>query len=121
MLAIVEYARDGADPLAGALIEFMVQYGSRRAYAAPDYRRELADLDGFGDLDDFVLPRKLDLHIDDFIGLALSSSHAVGLVERFGESGARDALCALAAPRRINGDRVLFGYRFACLTVRRKP
>lgn len=118
-LAIVEYARDETDPLAAALIAFMAQYGSRRAYAAPDYRRELSDLKGFGALDDFVLPRKLELRVDDFIGLALSSSHAAGLVERFGERGARDRLRDLAAPYRSDDDRVLFGYRFTCLTVRR--
>ena len=41
------------------------------------------------------------------------------LVECFGEDGARDALRALAAPHRVGKDRVLFGYRCACLTVRR--
>jgi ubiquinone/menaquinone biosynthesis C-methylase UbiE len=121
VLAIVEYARDETDPLAVALMSFMAQYGSRRAYAAPDYRRELAGLDGFGALDDFVLPRLLKLHIDAFVGLALSSSHAAGLVERFGDSGARAALRDLAAPHRIDEDHVAFGYRFTCLTVRRNP
>jgi SAM-dependent methyltransferase len=121
VLAIVEYARDGTDPMAGALISLMAQYGSRRAYETPDYRRELAGLDGFGGLDDFVLPRKLELRVDDFVGLALSSSHAAGLVARFGETGARDVLRALAAPRRVDHEHVLFGYRFACLTVRRDP
>jgi hypothetical protein len=64
-----------------------------------------------------VRSRLLELPIDQFIGLALSSSHAAGLVERFGESGARERLRALAAPHRIDEDHVAFGYRFACLTV----
>jgi ubiquinone/menaquinone biosynthesis C-methylase UbiE len=121
VLAIVEYARDGNDPLAAALVSFMAQYGSRRAYAAPDYRQEFSELAGFGGIDDFVLPRLLELHIDDFIGLALSSSHAAGLVERFGEQGAQDQLRALAAPHHVDEDHVAFGYRFTCLTVRRNP
>ena len=91
--------------LAAALVSFMAEYGSRRAYAAPDYRGELAALDGFGGLDDFVLPRLLELHIDDFVGLALSSSHAAGLVERFGEA-ARAIGCA-PSPRRITSTRTM--------------
>jgi ubiquinone/menaquinone biosynthesis C-methylase UbiE len=121
VLAIVEYARDATDPLAAALIAFMARYGSRHAYAAPDYQRELAGLDGFGDLDNYVLPRRLELQSEQFVGLALSFSHAAGLVKRFGETGARDALRALAAPHRCGDDRVPFGYRFTCLTVRRNP
>ena len=34
----------------------------------------------------------------EFVGLAPSSSHAAGVVERFGGGGARDALRDLAAP-----------------------
>jgi hypothetical protein len=81
----------------------------------------LAGLAGFGALDDFVRLRLLELHIEDFVGLALSSSHAAGLVERSGNSGARDRLRVLAAPRYIDENHVAFGYRFTCLTVRRDP
>jgi hypothetical protein len=49
ILAIVEYVRDRErSPIAAALIEFMVRYGSERAYAPPDYHRELAEAPGFG-------------------------------------------------------------------------
>jgi SAM-dependent methyltransferase len=119
VLAIVEYARDEADRLAAALVSFMAQYGSPRAYAAPDYPAELAGADGFGGTDAFVLRRRLELRIDEFIGLALSSSHAAGVVQRFGADGARDSLRDLAEPYRIDADRVAFGYRFSCVTARR--
>jgi SAM-dependent methyltransferase len=121
VLAIVEYARDESDPLAAALVRFMAQYGSPRAYAPPDYRAELAGADGFGGIDAFVLQRRLELRIDEFIGLALSSSHAAGVVQRFGDDGARNALRDLAAPYRIDEDRIALGYRFSCVTVQRRP
>ena len=53
--------------------------------------------------------------------LALSSSHAAGIGERFGGEGARDALRDLAAPHRIDDGHVRFGYLFQCITVRRDP
>ena len=61
-----------------------------------------------------------------FVGLALSSSHAAGVVERFGAEGARDAPRDLAAPHRIDpngtdGGHVRFGYLLQCITVRRDP
>jgi SAM-dependent methyltransferase len=131
VLAIVEYARDETDPLAAALVRFMAQYGSPRAYAPPDYRAELAAADGFDGIDAFVLPRRLELRLDEFIGLALSSSHAAGVVQRFGDDGARDALRELAEPCRIDPcridpcrideARVAFGYRFSCVSVQRSP
>jgi ubiquinone/menaquinone biosynthesis C-methylase UbiE len=94
ILAIVEYVRDGeGTPIVAALIEFMGRYGSERAYAPPDYRRELAEAAGFGTSEAFVLPRQLHLDLDAFVGLALSSSHGAGVIERFGPTG-RDRLCA---------------------------
>ena len=53
-----------------------------------------------GVFDYLGLQRSLHLTVDQFVGLALSSSHAAGLVERFSEAGARTALCDLAAPHR---------------------
>jgi ubiquinone/menaquinone biosynthesis C-methylase UbiE len=55
IIAIVEYVRDRGSPLAAALIEFMAQYGSQKAYAPADYRRELAGAAGFHDTEAFVL------------------------------------------------------------------
>ena len=58
ILAIVEYVRDReGSPIAAALIEFMSRYGSERAYAPPDYRRELAEAAGFG-ASEAVVPRR---------------------------------------------------------------
>ena len=116
VLAIVEYARDESDPLAASLVAFMAQYGSRRAYAALDYRSELAVLDGFAEINDVVLPRLLELHIDEFRRAGAVLVACDGLVERFGDRGARDRLRSLAAPHRIDEDHVAFGYRFTCLT-----
>jgi hypothetical protein len=45
------------------------------------------------------------------------SSHAAGIIERFGEAGARAVLRELAAPHRVGDDDVAFGYLFQCLTV----
>jgi ubiquinone/menaquinone biosynthesis C-methylase UbiE len=121
ILAIVEYVRDReGSPIAAALIEFMVRYGSERAYAPPDCRRELVEAAGFGAFGAFVLPRELRLDLDAFIGLALSSSHAAGVVERFGIDGARSAVRELAMPYRVDDEHVLFGYLFQCFTARRE-
>jgi SAM-dependent methyltransferase len=119
ILAIVEYVRDReGSPIAAALIEFMGRYGSERAYTLPDYQRELAEVAGFGAFEAFVLPRALRLDLDAFIGLALSSSHAAGVIERFGIDGARSAVRALAMPYRVDDEHVLFGYVFQCFTAR---
>jgi hypothetical protein len=72
----------------------------------------------FHDAKAFVLRRQLRLDIAAFTGLALSSSHAAGVIERFGIDGARSALCELATPHRVDEDHVLFGYVFQCFTAR---
>ena len=119
VLAVVEYLRDTEhSALAAALVGFMAEYGSRRAYVAADYRPELAALPGFAEPRDFGLPQTLRLTVDQFIGLALSSSHAAGVIDRFGEEGARQALAALASPYRIDAEHVSFGYLFQCISVR---
>ena len=121
ILAIIEYVRDTEDsPIAAALIEFMGRYGSERAYAPPDYRRELAEAAGFGASKAFVLRRQLCLDLDAFVGLALSSSHAAGVIERFGADGARSAVRELAMPCRVDKEHVLFGYLFQCFAARRE-
>jgi ubiquinone/menaquinone biosynthesis C-methylase UbiE len=120
VIAIVEYVRDQAgSPLAAALIEFMAQYGSQKAYAPADYRRELAGAAGFHDTKAFVLRCQLRLDIAAFTGLALSSSHAAGVLERFGIEGAQSALRELATPHRVDEEHLLFGYVFQCFTARR--
>lgn len=102
------------------MIEFMGRYGSERAYTLPDYHRELAEVAGFGAFEAFVLPRAQRLDLDAFIGLALSSSHAAGVIERFGIDGARSAVRALAMPYRVDDEHVLFGCVFHCFTARRE-
>jgi len=120
VIAIVEYVRNQTgSPLAAALIEFMAQYGSQKAYAPADYRRELAGAAGFHDTEAFVLRCQLRLDIAAFTGLALSSSHAAGVIERFGIDGARSALRELAMPHLVDEEHVLFGYVFQCFTARR--
>jgi hypothetical protein len=73
----------------------------------------------FHDAKAFVLRRQLRLDIAAFTGLALSSSHAAGVIERFGIDGARSALRELATPHRVDEDHVLFGYVFQCFTAPR--
>jgi hypothetical protein len=77
----------------------MAQYGSQKAYAPADYRRELAGA-AFHDTEAFVLRRQLRLDIAGFTGLALSSSHVAGVIEGFGIDGARSALRDAAPGRR---------------------
>jgi hypothetical protein len=96
----------------------MAQYGSQKAYAPADYRRELAGA-AFHDTEAFVLRRQLRLDIAGFTGLARSSSHVAGVIERFGIDGARSALRELATPHRVDEEHVLFGYVFQCFTARR--
>jgi ubiquinone/menaquinone biosynthesis C-methylase UbiE len=120
VIAIVEYVRDQeGSPLAAALIEFTALYGSQKAYAPADYRRELAGAVGFHGTEAFVQRCQLRLDIAAFTGLALSSSHAAGVIERFGIDGARSALSELATPHRVDEEHVLFGYVFQCLTALR--
>ena len=97
----------------------MALYGSQKAYAPADYRRELAGAAGFRDTEAFVLRCQLRLDIAAFTGLVLSSSHAAGVIERFGIDGARPALRELATPHRVDAEHVLFGYVFQCFTARR--
>jgi hypothetical protein len=52
-------------------------------------------------------------------GLALSSSHAAGVIERLGLDGARSAMRDLAVSHQVDDEHVLFGYLFHCFTVRR--
>jgi SAM-dependent methyltransferase len=119
VIAIVEYVRDQTgSPLAAALIQFMAQYGSQKAYAPAGYRRELAGAASFHGAEAFVLRCQLRLDIAAFTGLALSSSHAAGVIERFGIDGARKALRELATPHRVDEDHVLFGYVFQRFTAR---
>jgi hypothetical protein len=86
------FATGRAAQLPPALIEFMARYGSEKAHMPPDYRRELTEAAGFGSAEVFVLPRQLRLDLDAFVDLALSSSHAAGVIERFGADG-RDRPC----------------------------
>ena len=97
----------------------MARYGSQKAYAPADYRRELAEAAGFHDAEAFVLRCQLRLDIAAFTGLALSSSHAAGVIERFGIDRARSALRELAMPHLVDEEHVLFGYVFQCFTARR--
>jgi ubiquinone/menaquinone biosynthesis C-methylase UbiE len=120
VIAIVEYVRDQAgSALAAALIEFMAQYGSQKAYAPADYRRELAGAVGFHGAEAFVLRCRLRLDITAFTGPALSSSHAADVIEWFGIDGTRSALRELATPHLVDEEHVLFGYVFQCFTARR--
>jgi len=120
VIAIVEYVRDqSGSPIAAALVEFMAQYGSQKAYLPTDYQHELAGAAGFDDPEAFIRRSQLRLDIAAFTGLALSSSHAAEAIERFGIEGARSALRELAAPHRIDQEHVLFGYIFQCFIARR--
>jgi ubiquinone/menaquinone biosynthesis C-methylase UbiE len=119
LLAIVEYVRDEErSALARDLVSFMAQHGTAKAYERPDYPAELSALEDFTPLEHFADPRTLELTFDQFIGLALSSSHARAVVANLGQAKAESALRDLAQRHRSRDGQVAFGYLFQYFLVR---
>ncbi|PYE89255.1 class I SAM-dependent methyltransferase [Phyllobacterium leguminum] len=121
VLGIVEYIRDADRSPAARVIEtFLAQQSEPKAYARPDYEKELLCLP------DFTAPRCfeedviLSLSKDEFVGLALSSSHARAVVERRGQAVAEKALLNLSEPLVLADGTIPYGYRFRLFIAWRK-
>jgi SAM-dependent methyltransferase len=121
ILAIVEYVRDEASSAAArAVVEFLAEHGEDRAYVRPDYVTELSGLCGFGPVEMFQEPVTLSLGLPQFVGLALSSSHARHAIEKLGAEAADRTLRNIGIRLAGNDGRVPFGYLFqAFLTAHR--
>ncbi|MDQ8730872.1 class I SAM-dependent methyltransferase [Bradyrhizobium sp. LHD-71] len=113
VLAIVEYIRDAVySPAAAAVEDFLAREGPPKAYMRPDYAAELEALEEFELKDVLTQTLTLPLDMDGFVGLALSSSHAKGVLVRLGEASAISALLAIGM-RLADGDgTIAYGYRF---------
>ena len=120
ILGVVEYVRNEASSAAArAVVQFLAQYGEDRAYARPAYMAEMSALDGFGQLETFQHPVIFPLSPEQFVGLALSSSHARQAVEKLGLHGADTMLMAIDAELANSDGELPFGYLFqAFIAVR---
>lgn len=120
VLAIAEYVRDvERSPAAAALEAFLARHGGPKAYVRPDYSTVLAAAPGFADAGSFGEDVTVDLAAEEFVGLALSSSHARAVEERLGQDETRRRLAALAESLRENGGTIPYRYRFRICAARR--
>lgn len=119
VLAIVEYVRDtvGSEPTA-ALENYLRRF-ENKAYDRPDYMSEYAGLDGFRDASAWTGSTDLQLTTDDFVGLALSSSHSRAAVEAQGEEKTRAELADVAAGQVGPDGRIAYRYLFRLFTTSR--
>jgi ubiquinone/menaquinone biosynthesis C-methylase UbiE len=121
VLAIVEYMRDvEGSPPARAIVDFLDAHGEPRLEGRPDYLSELSALDGFDNVGMHRETVTLSLSIDEFTGLALSSSYARPAIARLGRSGAEAAVAGIAKPHVDAGGRIPLGYLFQAFIARRK-
>jgi ubiquinone/menaquinone biosynthesis C-methylase UbiE len=120
IMAIVEYVRDvETSPAAAAVVDFLEHYGGPRAYAPPDYAAELRTATAFLDFQYSVESATLLLTPSEFLGLALSSSHARAAIQTLGQKTA-EKLLLRAVDRLILADgRIPYGYRFRMFSARR--
>jgi ubiquinone/menaquinone biosynthesis C-methylase UbiE len=120
VLAIVEYVRDvEGSPAARAVVDFLDSWGEPRTSGRPDYMQELSALDGFEGVESVSETVTLLLSVEDFTGLALSSSYARPAIERLGRPGAEAALAKIGEPLRGADGMIPFGYRFQAFVTRR--
>lgn len=117
LLAIVEYVRDKAGYPATAALEDYLRRFEQTAYDRPDYAAEFAALDGFAGASASTDSVQLQLTPDEYIGLALSSSHARAAVEAQGEGTTRADLAAIAADYVAEDGRIAYGYLFRLFTA----
>lgn len=119
VLAIAEYVRDTEhSPAAAAVDRFLAEHGGPRAYARPDYASELGAL---GPVETWSGRVELSLAMPDFIGLALSSSHARPVVAQLGQEAAEAALARLGGGLAGRDGHIPYGYRFDLLMVEPVP
>lgn len=117
VLAIVEYMRDTAGSPATAALENYLRRFEQKAYDRPDYASEFAALDGFGSPAAWTDSNELQLTPDDFVGLALSSSHSRAAVEAQGEEKTRAELEEIAAGQVGADGQIAYRYLFRLFTA----
>lgn len=117
LLAIAEYMRDKASYPATAALEAYLRRFEQTAYDRPDYASEFAALEGFTDASASTDAVELKLTPDEFVGLALSSSHAKAAFEAQGEGTTRAELAAIATDHADEDDRIPYGYLFRLFTT----
>ncbi len=121
ILVVAEYIRDEASSAAArAVVQFLAQFGEERAYARPAYMAEISALDGFGPVETFQHLVIFPLSPKQFVGLALSSSHARHAVEKLGLYGADTMLKAIGAELTDSDGKIPFGYLFQALIAIRR-
>jgi SAM-dependent methyltransferase len=120
VMAIVEYVRDEeASPAAAAVVDFLKNFGGPRAYAPPDYEAELGTAMAFLDFQSTIESVTLQLTPCEFLGLALSSSHARAAIQTLGRKKA-EKLLLKAVDRLILTDGCIpYGHRFRMYSARR--
>ncbi|WP_171379584.1 MULTISPECIES: class I SAM-dependent methyltransferase [Brucella] len=119
ILAIVEYVRDEHSQAARAVLEFLARYGEERAYSRPDYAGELGALVGFAEFEETREQIMLALSLTEFVGLALSSSHARKVVEDLGPAEAKARLELIGSDLVGEDGKVPFGYSFQAFMTKR--
>ena len=83
VLAITEYVRDVEGSRAAAAIEdYLRTEGRPKVYVRPDYPAELSALRDFSGVQTHIETVARRLLPEDFVGLALSSSHAKPVIAR---------------------------------------
>lgn len=119
LLAIVEYLRDEAcSPAAASLIRFTAENGGKADYDRPDYAAELTALTGFGAVETYQESFVRELTTQQYVGLALSSSHAQAAIEHLGSDRAEQMLLDLGKSHANADGLISFGYVFQAFTVR---
>jgi len=117
VLAIVEYMRNTAGSPATAALENYLRRFEQKAYDRPDYASEFAALDGFGSPAAWTDSTELQLTPDDFVGLALSSSHSRAAVEAQGEEKTRAELAEVAKAQVDADGQIAYRYLFRLFTA----
>jgi SAM-dependent methyltransferase len=120
LLAIVEYVRDEkSSPAAAALIRFTAENGGEASYGRPDCAGEIAALEGFGDVEIYQERSARRLTPEQYVGLAMSSSHARPAIANLGQERAEAILRQLGADHAEEDGLLSFGYLFQAFTARR--
>jgi ubiquinone/menaquinone biosynthesis C-methylase UbiE len=118
VLAILEYVRAPANsPAVAAVEDFLSRYGDERAYVRPDYGNELSDLKDFHALEEATDPVVFNLSVEQFVGLALSSSHARQAVATLGYDRAVETLRNIGISVAGEDNTVAYSYNFQSFSV----
>ncbi len=120
LLAIIEYIRDEeGSPAAKALIRFTAEHGGPAGYGRPDYASEMTAHGGFSGIEAVLERWTQQLTVEQYVALALSSSHARPAIDALGPEKAKNVLRGIAEGLLSPEGFVPFGYVFRLVTARR--